>query len=433
MNLYTDNDLQKLSQMLQASVSPYHCILETERQLSEAGFLPLSLGENWTELKRGGAYYVNVFDSTLFAFRIGKEFHENSSVRIASAHTDWPCLKLKPSPEVTSERYGKLNVEVYGGAILSTWLDRPLSIAGKVCLKGDDPFSPKTVFVDFKRPLLTIPSLAIHLNRKVNDGVALNPQTDLLPVLTLITESLDRERYFMDLLASEFHMNAGEILDYELYIYNAEQGATLGLADEFYSAPRLDNITSVQAAVSGHMETSRDDGLNVIALYDNEEIGSFTKQGADTAVTERVLRKIFTSFGFSASLDNALFNGFLLSMDVAHATHPNHGEKNDIKNKIMLNDGVAIKLAARQSYATDARFVSVVEGLCLENEIPYRKFSNRSDIPGGSTLGAIASGKLNMPAVDVGIPMLAMHSAREVMGTADQKALVDLVTAYFNA
>ncbi|RGZ00905.1 M18 family aminopeptidase [Clostridium sp. AM58-1XD] len=431
MNLYTDNDLQTLAQTLHASVSPYHCILEAERQLSEAGFLPLSLGNPWTKLKRGGSYFVNVFDSTLFAFRIGKEFRETASIRIASAHTDWPCLKLKPSPEVSSERYGKLNVEVYGGPILSTWLDRPLSIAGKVCLKGNNPFSPKTVFVDFKRPLLTIPNLAIHMNRKVNDGVALNPQSDMLPVLTLITEALDRECYFINLLASELKVMAGEILDYELYIYNTEQGTQLGLANEFYSAPRLDNVTSVQAALSGLVETSRDDGLNVIALYDNEEIGSFTKQGADTAVTERILRKIYSSFGLTEFLDDALFRGFLLSMDVAHATHPNHGERNDIKNKIMLNDGVVIKMAARQSYATDARFVSVAESLCLENEIPYRKFSNRSDIPGGSTLGAIASGKLNMPAVDVGIPMLAMHSARELMGSSDQKALTDLCRAFF--
>ena len=432
-----DDDLQTLEQTLLASVSPYHCILEAERQLSEAGFRKLEFGQFWyNQLQPGHAYYVNAFDSTLFAFCIGELFGRDSCIRIASAHTDWPCLKLKPFPEVTSERYGKLNVEVYGGPILSTWLDRPLSIAGKVCLKGSNPFKPKTVFTDFNRPLLTIPNLAIHMNRKVNEGFALNPQSDMLPIIALITETLDKDNYFLNLLASQINAEPADILDYELYVYNYEKGTPLGLNNEFYSSPRLDNVTSVQAAVTGLIDSFRDkhcrkDGLNVIALFDNEEIGSFTKQGAGTALTERILHKIFHEFGYDSALDDALFNGFLLSMDVAHATHPNHTEKNDIKNKIMLGDGVVIKMAAKQSYATDARFVSVIEGLCRENKIPYKKFSNRSDIPGGSTLGAIASGLLNMPGVDVGVPMLAMHSSRELIGTKDQKALTDLCRAFF--
>ncbi|MEY8338794.1 M18 family aminopeptidase [Lachnospiraceae bacterium 62-35] len=431
MDLYYDNDLKQLEHTILTSVSPCHCILESERQLQNAGFLPLELGQEWMDLQRGGSYFVKVFDSTLFAFRIGEDFAANSTVRIASAHTDWPCLKLKPSPETVCEQYGRLNAEVYGGAILNTWLDRPLSIAGKVCLKGDTPFSPRTTFVDFGRPLLTIPNLAIHMNRKINEGTALNPQTDMLPILTLVTDVLDKEHYFLTLLASQIQEKAEDILDYELWIYNQEPGTTLGLSNEFYSAPRLDNITSVQAALSGLIDTQRGNGLNMIALFDNEEIGSFTKQGAGTPLTERILRKIFSCFGYGGHLDEALFHGFLMSMDVAHAAHPNHMEKNDIKSKIMPNDGIAIKMAARQSYTTDSRFVSVIEGLCREYEIPYKKFSNRSDIPGGSTLGAIASGWLNMPAVDVGVPMLAMHSARELMGSKDQKSLTNLCRAFF--
>lgn len=432
MDHISADNIQKLKELISASVSPYHCILEAEKRLSKAGFLPLNLGERWYDkLKLGGSYYVRAFDSTLFAFRIGELFGRGSSVRIASAHTDWPCLKLKPSPEVFSDGYCKLNVEVYGGAILSTWLDRPLSIAGKVCVKGETPFQPKTVFVDFKRPLLTIPNLSIHLNKKVNEGISINPQTDLQPILGLISDDLDKNNCFLDLLADQIQEKPENILDYELYVYNQESGTLLGMRDEFFSSPRLDNLTSVYAALEGIADGFRSDGLNMIALFDNEEIGSFTKQGAGTALTERVLRKIFSSFGYEKDLDDALFNGFLLSMDVAHAVHPNHSEKYDPKNRVMPGGGVAIKMAARQSYATDCRFISVIEGLCRENNIPYKKFSNRSDMPGGSTLGALASGLLNMPAADVGVPILAMHSAREVMGTADQEAMTTLCRAFF--
>ena len=432
MNDTSFTNIQKLKSLIQASVSPYHCIQNAESQLSNAGFLPLELGEKWgNKIKAGGSYYVKAFDSTLFAFSIGEDFSDASSIRIASAHTDWPCLKLKPSPEIFSEGYCKLNAEIYGGAILSSWLDRPLSIAGKVCLKSEDPFQPKTIFTDFQRPLLTIPSLPIHLNKKVNEGIALNPQTDMLPILSLVTDGLEKDGCFLKLLAAQIGEEPDDILDYELFIYNCEEGALLGIDREFYSSPRLDNLTSVQAAMDGMITGRRRNGLNMIALFDNEEIGSFTKQGAGTSLAERVLEKIYSSFGYENSLNDALFNGFLLSMDVAHAVHPNHSEKYDPKNKVAPGDGVAIKMAARQSYATDSRSVSVIEGLCRKEHIPYKKFSNRSDIPGGSTLGAIASGLLNMPAADIGVPVLAMHSAREVMGTADQTALSSLCRAFF--
>lgn len=427
------NHLEQLGQLISASVSPYHCILKSADILKNAGFAELSLSGSW-KLEKGRSYFINVFDSTLIGFSIGNDPGPAPALRLVASHTDWPCLKVKPSPELSSGHYGKLNVEVYGGPLLGTWFDRPLSMAGKVCVTGENPMEPKTIFVDFKRPVLTIPNLAIHMNRQANEGVAINPQIDMLPLLTRITEDLEKESFFTEALAVEAGVSKEDILDYEIYIYNTESGTTTGLKEEFYSSPRLDNITSVQACLSGITDSTCRSGIHVIALYDNEEIGSHTKQGAASALMDRVLEKMFLSLGYSRETYlNALFDGFQLSLDVAHAIHPNHGEKCDIKNQIFMGDGVAIKLSASQSYATDASCTGVIESICRNNQIPYKKFSNRSDMKGGSTLGSISSSFLTMRTVDVGIPMLAMHSAREVMGSADQKALVDLVTAYFNA
>lgn len=427
----TEQALQILSKTLTASVSPYHCIKESKRQLDEASFHPLSLTKSWN-LEAGCGYYIPVFDSSLIAFTIGENLGEAPSLRMEAAHTDWPCLKLKPSPEVTEGRYGKLNIEVYGGPILNTWLDRPLSMAGKVCIAGSSPFSPEVRFIDMKKPLLVIPNLAIHMNREVNDGIKLTPQVDMLPLLTVLTESLDKDHFFLNLLAEEAGCRPEDILDYEIYVYNLDACTTAGLNGQFFSAPRLDNLTSVQACLTAITSCFRDGGINAIALYDNEEVGSRTKQGALSAVTERILEKLFTSLGYGRETYlNAVMDGFLLSMDVAHAIHPNHKEKCDIKNQIFPGDGVAIKMAASQSYSTDASCVSVIESLCRSHQIPYKKFSNRSDLRGGSTLGALSSTLLAMKTTDIGVPILAMHSARELMGASDQQALVSLASEFF--
>ncbi|WP_124064853.1 M18 family aminopeptidase [Clostridium sp. E02] len=427
------NDFKQLESLIAASVSPYHCIKAAADQLDSSGFKELSLTASWN-LKRGSSYYIKAFDSTLLAFNVGEELGDSPALRLAASHTDWPCLKVKPSPEVTSLEYGKLNVEVYGGPLLGTWYDRPLSLAGKVSITGDTPMEPKTIFVDFARPLLTVPNLAIHMNRKANEGVPINAQVDMLPLITRITEDLSKENFFVDALAKEIGVDKDEILDYEIYVYNWESGTKLGLNNEFYSAPRLDNLTSVQACLSGIRTAPCKKGIHAVALYDNEEIGSHTKQGAASSLTEHILEKIYVSLGFQRQdFLNALFGGFLLSMDVAHAIHPNHIEKCDIKNQIVMGDGVAIKLAASQAYATDATSTGVIEGICRKKQIPYKKFSNRSDMRGGSTLGSISSALLTMPAVDVGVPILAMHSARELMGINDQSALVKLAQEFFRA
>lgn len=425
--------MKQLERLISASVSPYHCIMTAAHDLAHAGFTELPLSAPW-KVEPGRSYYVKAFDSTLIGFSIGELTSKAPKLKLAASHTDWPCLKLKPSPEVAAKRYGKLNVEVYGGPLLSSWLDRPLSMAGKVCVAGKKPFQPKTIFVDFKRPVLTIPNLAIHMNREANQGVAINAQIDMLPLMTMITNDLEKNDYFIKALAAEAGTEPEAILDYEIYVYNSEPGTLLGLRQEFYSSPRLDNLTSVNACLTGITESSCKNEIHVVALYDNEEIGSRTKQGAASMLMDRVLEKLFLALKYSRDeYLNALLDGFLLSLDVAHAIHPNHEEKCDIKNQILMGDGVALKLAASQSYATDAASTAVIESICKKAKIPYKKYSNRSDMKGGSTLGSISSSFLTMRTVDAGIPMLAMHSAREVMGSADQKALNDLVIAFFDA
>lgn len=425
-------EAELLLNTIKVSTSPFHGVMEGERQLKEAGYKALELGRPW-KLSRGCGYYINAYGSTLLGFYISNDFQEDPVCQLAAAHTDWPCLRVKPSPEVIAGQYGKVNVEIYGGPILSTWFDRPLSLSGRITLHSQSHRNPKVKLIDFHRTLLTVPSLAIHMNRDVNKGIEINPQVDMLPILTILTDELNEEQYFMKMLAKEAGVEINEILDYELYIYNREEGEVWGRNEEFISAPRIDNISSVQACLTGLIEAQHPKGLNLIALFDNEEIGSNTKQGADSSLLEHVLELIFLSFGLDRqTFLNSMFRSMLLSIDVAHAIHPNKPEKADITNKIYLNDGYAIKMNCRQAYATDSSAIAVIESISRSEKIPYKKFANRSDITGGGTLGSIASARLSMKAVDVGVPMLAMHSARETMGAADQKALTDLVRSYFS-
>ena len=331
-----------------------------------------------------------------------------------------------------TEGYGKLNVEKYGGLILRSWLDRPLSLAGKVVLRGADAFHPETRLVDIGRPLLTIPSLAIHMNREVNDKGMLNPQTDMQPLAALFGKTEDsKSDFFVEWLANELSVPATDILSYELSTYPVEAGCLCGLSGELISSPRLDNLTSAKACLDGLLSAADPAGLRLVALFDNEEVGSNTKQGAGSAVLMQVLERVYDSLGKTRSqLLQDIAAGFLLSVDVAHALHPNYADKNDPIVKPVLGGGLALKQAASQSYAGDAEAVAVIRGLCEENGIAWQQFVNRSDSRGGSTLGSIASALVPVRTMDIGVPILAMHSARETMGTADQQALTALLTVF---
>ncbi len=445
---------KKLAEFIKKAVSPYHTVEEAKKLLVAAGFKELAIGEEW-KMKRGGKYYVLPFKTSLFAFSIYQERSvkapssshkaklatmDQNTIHIGAAHTDFPCLHIKPVAEFESRGYLRINTEIYGGPILNTWLDRPLSIAGRVLLKSDDIYVPREVIVDFERPVLTIPNLAVHYNRDVNDGVKLTKQNDMLPLLGMLNDKLNRDSYFLDMLAKEIKEKKEDILDFDLYVYNAEEPTFIGANKEMLSSPRLDNITSCLALVEGMINSDNSDnsaprnsGLNVIALFDNEEIGSETKQGADSELLRVILRKIYRSFGKDEiSLDADIRKGFLLSVDVAHALHPAKSEKYDPVNNMRMGDGVTLKLSANQRYTYDGVAVACVQQLCEKYGIKYKKFVNHSDMPGGGTLGPIISSHLPMYTVDIGVPILAMHSARELMGAADQDELVKLMTAFFS-
>lgn len=421
-----------LFDLLKKGVSPVQAVQACKERLAAAGFCEIDYEKEWN-LKEGGRYYVDHHNTTLFAFTIGDAWTKTQApqIRIAAAHTDFPCLRIKPSADVTSNGYAQVNVEVYGGAILNTWLDRPLGVAGRVAVRSENPFAPEVRDFVSEKNLLTIPNLAIHMNREVNKGVELNKQVDMLPVLALLPEEEKKADYFLTFLAEELSVKKEDILDFELTVFCKEEPQFIGLSDDFISSPRLDNLNSCSALVSAVMDAKRNEGINLIALFDHEEIGSKTKQGAGSILLHDMLLRILKGLGREETAEADLYQSMILSVDVAHGVHPNQAGKMDITNKPVLGKGFCIKEASSQSYATDCEAIAIIQQICEKEAIPYQKFVNRSDMPGGGTLGSIASALLPVKTVDIGIPLLAMHSARELMGTADQQALKRLVEAYF--
>lgn len=422
-----------LIEFIETATSPFHVVEKSAATLKEKNFTKLDMKQPWS-LTKGENYYVIPYPSTLFAFTVGNDTEESSDFRIIATHTDHPCLMIKPQADMTSNGYRKINTEIYGGPILNTWLDRPLSIAGRVAIASDSIFEPEMRFIDIKKPLLTIPNLAIHMNRDVNKGVELNRQIDMIPIIGLVNDTLNKDNYFMNFLAKELHVEVDSILDFELYIYNTEKGQLIGAEEEFISSPRLDNLTSTYAALRAITDTNRTTGINVIALFDNEEVGSKTKQGADSTLMTMLLEKIYEGLGFThARCLEAMMRSMHLSVDVAHAIHPNHAEKSDPTTFAKLNEGIVIKINNNQKYATDAKAVATLQQLCKTHDIKYQKYVNRSDIAGGGTLGSLVSSQIPMLTADLGIPMLAMHSARELMGVKDQTYMNQLLYAFFIA
>ena len=422
---------KELLDFIQCSTSPFHVVEESAKRLLHAGFQELKPADSW-RLAAGGRYFLRVYGSTLLAFVVGEKplKSHGTPLLMAAAHTDVPCFRLKPEAGMTRDGCGTLNVETYGGLILRTWLDRPLSLAGKIVLRGKDAFHPEVRLVDFQKPLMTIPSLAIHMDRDVNKDGALNAQKDMLPLAALVGRDAE-EDFFLAWLAEACETERDAILSYDLGAYPCETGCTFGLRDEFISSPRLDNLTSVLACLKGIEEAHPTQGIRLIALFDNEEVGSRTKQGAGSAVLGDVLRRIYQELsGESDAVCRALADGFLLSVDVAHAVHPSHAAKSDPVVRPALAAGVVLKQAASQSYAGDAEASAIVRALAEEHEIPWQRFVNRADSRGGSTLGAIASSFVPVRTMDIGAPILAMHSACETMGAADQESLERLLKAF---
>ena len=415
----------ELIDFIYESPTAFHAVSTVKSVLLGEGFNELKDSEKWM-LEKGGKYFVTKNDSALIAFIVGKGALEQYGFKLIGAHTDSPSFRVKPSPEMTSENiYVRLNTEVYGGPILNTWLDRPLAIAGRVTLKGENPLFPDTKLVNVNKPILVIPNLAIHMNREVNQGVELNRQKDMLPLLSLINENLEKDRYLLNTVASELSVAVEDILDFDLFLYEYEKGRVIGLNEEFISSPRLDDLSMVHAGIKALINAEVNMATNVMVCFDNEEVGSSTKQGADSNLLSDILERIVLSFnGGREDFFRALASSFMISADLAHAVHPNQGEKHDPINRPVINKGPVIKISANQSYTSDSNSIAVYEQICKNAGVPVQKFVNRSDLRGGSTIGPISSTHLHIRSVDMGTPILAMHSIRELGGVEDHNYVI---------
>ncbi|MCW3787595.1 M18 family aminopeptidase [Plebeiibacterium sediminum] len=402
------------------SPSPYHVVSNISNTLVSNGFEELKLTDKW-KIEKGKKYFTIKNGSAIFAFNTGNNDLPASGIKMISAHSDSPGFKIKPNPEMLVEnKLLKLNTEVYGGPILMSWLDRPLSIAGRVSLKSANPLFPDHKYIDFKKPILIIPNLAIHLNRSVNDGVALNRQKDMLPLMGVINDTFEKENYLLKLLADKLEVNPQDIIDFDLTLYEYEKGCIMGINDEFISSPKLDDLAMVHAGLKALINSTNNTNTQMLCIFDNEEVGSQTKQGAGSPVLANILKRVNFGLGYDEDdLYRMIYNSFMISADMAHSIHPNQTEKHDPVLHPVMNGGPVIKIHANQKYTTDGDSGAVFETICQTANVPYQKFVNRSDMEGGSTLGNVSLSQIDLRSVDIGNPMLAMHSVRELAGVKD--------------
>ncbi|BBM50070.1 M18 family aminopeptidase [Leptotrichia wadei] len=424
---------REVIEFIDESPSTYHVVKNCSDILDENGFERIMPREKW-EIKKGGKYFLKKSSSTIIAFTVGEDFDVKNGFKIFGAHTDSPCFRIKPNPEIITENVVRLNTEVYGGPILSTWFDRPLSIAGRVIVKGENSFFPRTVKIKIDEPLLTIPNLAIHQNREVNNGVKIDKQNDVLPVISLINKNFEREGYLERIILEKTGIKKEDIIDFDLYLYATEKGCLLGANEEFMSSPKIDNLASVYTGLIGLLEAEENqDRINIFVAFDNEEIGSATKQGADSNYLLNTLERISLALGLSREdFLQMLESSYILSADAAHAAHPAHLGKTDPTNRGKINEGISIKISAKQKYTSDGYSIAVIKQLIEGTEIQIQPFVNESNELGGSTIGPISSTHLDIDGVDLGVPMLAMHSVRELCGIFDVFYLKELAKEFFS-
>lgn len=423
----------ELIDFLYDSPSACHGVKATQKILDENGFIEIKETDKW-DLQAKGKYYVIKNDSALIAFEVGTGDIEETGFRLIGAHTDVPGFRIKPNPQMVSEgKYVKLNTEVYGGPILHTWFDRPLSIAGKVSLKGESPLKPETRLVNINKPLLIIPSLAIHMNREVNEGFKINRQVDTLPLLGLINDKLEKEDYLMNILAEELQVNKEDILNFELGLYEYEKGMLIGMNEELISSGRFDDLWMVYAGVRALTDSKENEATKVMICIDNEEIGSLTAEGANSTLLNNILERITLGLGKDREgYYRTLANSIMISADLAHAVHPNLGDKHDPTNRPVLEGGPVLKIAASGSYSTDSFNGAVFAGVCEAAGVPFQKFVNRSDVRGGTTIGPVTAANLTIPVIDMGAPVLGMHSIRELASVKDNYYTVKAFTEFFS-
>lgn len=426
---------QKLINFLNNSPVNFLAVAEIKRQLVAAGYNELDATKPMPAVKAGDKLFVTKNDSSIYAFHIGSRTPGESGFHLIAAHCDSPTFRIKPNAEiVNSDGSVKLNTEAYGGAILSTWFDRPLSIAGRVILRSADPLKPETRMLHVKRPILVIPNLAIHFNRQVNDGVKLSKQKDMLPILGYMNDRMEKDSVLLDIISTELNVKKGDILDFDLYLYDTTPACTVGLNDEFISAGRLDDLSMVHAGLEALLsiqETPKT--TKVLAVFDNEETGSQTKQGAGSPFLSNILQRLVTAQGGTADdYFRAVEQSFMISADNAHAWHPNYSEKYDPTNHPHMGGGPVVKLNAAQKYLSDAASAAVFRELCHLADVPCQTFVNHSDVAGGSTLGNILSSSLPLRGVDMGNPIWGMHSARETGATLDHEYCIKAFCKFFH-
>lgn len=406
----------------------YHTVDTVRNILEQHGYHELLESHAWA-LQPGEKYYVCRNSTSIIAFQIGTDLSEYSFNIIAS-HTDSPTFKIKENAEISlGKKYTGLNTEGYGGMILSTWMDRPLSIAGRVLVKEDKGVI-KSRLLNIDRDLLLIPNVAIHMNRQVNEGYAFNKQVDMLPLFGGEIEKGALKK----LIAAELHVEEAQILGSDLFLYVREQPSIWGYQEEFVSSGRLDDQQCVFSSMKALLESHTERSINVMACFDNEEVGSGTKQGADSTFLSDVLQRVNKSLGKQEEdYLRALSSSFMMSADNAHAVHPNHPEHTDVNNCTYMNEGVVVKSHAGQKYTSDGMSIAIVRELAAQDNIPLQYFANRSDKVGGSTLGNISMAHVSMNCVDIGVPQLSMHSCYETAGTKDTYYMVELMKALYRS
>lgn len=416
-----------LLQFLDHSPNAFYAVANMQKELEDAGFTRLYEGCPWT-LSEGHGYYVTRNDSAIIAFRIPEG--EYQGFQIMASHCDSPVFKIKTNAEIVVDNsYVKLNVEKYGGMLCAPWLDRPLSVAGRVIVQTEEGIATKLVNVD--RDLLIIPNVAIHMNRQVNDGYAFNAQVDMLP---LFCEQGEEKNQFMQLIADEAGVQVEDILDTDLFLYDRMKGTTLGLHGEFIASGRLDDLQCAFASLKGFLAAELKQSIAVHCVYDNEEVGSGTKQGAASTFLKDTFQRISRAMGRSEEQYlMSIASSFMVSADNAHAVHPNHAEKADPTNRPYMNRGIVIKYSANQKYTTDGVSGAVMRAICKKAEVPYQTFTNRSDMLGGSTLGNISQAQVALNTVDIGLPQLAMHSPYETAGARDTAYLIEAARVLFSS
>jgi aspartyl aminopeptidase len=436
------DSIQSLLAYLDASMTPFHAVAESARRLRAAGFRELKEHEAW-QIEAGARAYAIRGDTSLVAFVCGQKAPHESGFLAIGAHTDSPNLRVKPHPDVTRSGYLQLGVEVYGGALLSTWLDRDLSLAGRVIVEGERAKNARRVLIDFARPILRIPNLAIHLNRNVNsEGLVLNPQAHLAPILSLAG---GQPRALRELLAEELAKLGcacapDQVLSWDLCLYDVQRATRAGLESEFIQAARLDNLASCFGALSALCAApAQHDQTRVIVLYDHEEVGSRSAQGACSPFLRQSLERITAAHGggdgapssHAERFARAMAQSFLISADMAHAVHPNYADRHEPEHAPVLGRGPVVKRNANQSYATDGASAARLAQLGRRAEITLQEYVVRSDLPCGSTIGPITAAELGLATVDIGSPLLSMHSVREMAACADVNTLARLLDSFF--